>query len=52
MRALGEEAPPLAVAESVGWQPLAAIGDREFHIEESQEGDRRRALASPDIVTC
>ncbi len=42
MRALGEEAPPLAVAESVGWQPLAAIGDREFHIEESQEGDRRR----------
>ena len=42
VRALGEEAPPLAVAESVGWQPLAAIGDREFHIEESQEGDRRR----------
>ena len=52
VRALGEDAPPLAVVESVGWQPLAALGDLEFRIEESREGDRRRALVSPDVATC
>jgi hydrogenase maturation protein HypF len=52
VRALEEDAPPLAVVESVGWQPLAALGDREFRIEESREGDRRRALVSPDVATC
>ena len=52
VRALGEDAPPLAVVESVGWQPLPALGDRGFRIEESREGDRRRALVSPDVATC
>jgi hydrogenase maturation protein HypF len=52
VRALEEDAPPLAVVESVVWQPLAALGDRGFRIEESREGDRRRALVSPDVATC
>jgi len=52
LRGIAEEAPPLAVVDSVGWQPLAALGDREFRIEESRQGDRRRALVSPDVATC
>ena len=52
LRGIEEEAPPLAVVESVGWQPLAALGDREFRIQESREADRRRALVSPDVATC
>jgi hydrogenase maturation protein HypF len=52
LRALREDAPPLAVVESVGWRPLAALGDREFRIEESREGVRRYALVSPDVATC
>ncbi|HET7480837.1 MAG TPA: carbamoyltransferase HypF [Rubrobacteraceae bacterium] len=52
VRALEEDAPPLAVVESVEWKPLPALGDREFRIEESREGLRRRALVSPDVATC
>ena len=52
VRALEEDAPPLAAVESVDWRPLAALGDRGFRIEESREGDRRRALVSPDVATC
>ncbi len=52
LRTLEEDAPPLAVVESVGWQPLATRGDREFRIEESREGVRRQALVSPDVATC
>ncbi|MBA2712378.1 MAG: carbamoyltransferase HypF, partial [Rubrobacteraceae bacterium] len=52
VRALREDAPPLAVVESVFWQPLAALGDGEFRIEESREGLRRQALVSPDVATC
>jgi len=52
VRALEEDAPPLAVVESVEWQPLAVLGEREFRIEASQEGDRRQALVSPDTTTC
>ncbi len=52
VRGIEEDAPTLAVIEAVGWQPLAAIGDREFRIEESREGDQRRALVSPDVATC
>lgn len=54
--ALGEEeVPPLAEVESVGWEPVAAIGERGFRIEASREGDRwrrRQALVSPDTATC
>jgi hydrogenase maturation protein HypF len=52
VRALEEEAPPLAMVESVYWQPLATRGGREFRIEESSEGLRRQALVSPDFATC
>jgi hydrogenase maturation protein HypF len=52
LRAIEEEAPPLAVVESVLWQPLAARGERGFRIEESRQADRRLALVSPDVATC
>jgi len=52
VRALEEDAPTLAVVESVLWQPLATLGDGAFRIEESREGLRRQALVSPDVATC
>ena len=52
LRGIREEAPPLAVVEAVAWCPLATLGEREFRIEESREGVRRRALVSPDVATC
>ena len=52
LRGLREEAPPLAVVESVAWSPLAVVGESDFRIEESREGVRRRALVSPDVATC
>jgi len=52
LREIEGEAPPLAVVESVAWRPLAALGEREFRIEESREGVRRQALVSPDVATC
>ena len=52
VRALEEDAPPLAVVEYVGWQPLAALGESGFRIEVSREGVRRRTLVSPDVATC
>jgi hydrogenase maturation protein HypF len=52
LHGLEEDAPPLAVIETVAWRPLEALGQREFRIEESREGARRRALVSPDVATC
>ena len=52
LREVQEEAPPLAVVEGVSWRSLAALGERGFRIEESQEGVRRRAFVSPDVATC
>jgi hydrogenase maturation protein HypF len=52
LRGIEEEAPPLAVVEAVSWRPLAALGERDFRIEESQGGVQRRALVSPDVATC
>ena len=52
VRGIEEDAPPLAVVEAVAWRPLAALGERDFRIEESREGVRRRALVSPDVATC
>jgi hydrogenase maturation protein HypF len=52
VRALEEDPPPLAMVESVDWQPLATLGGREFCIEESREGLRRQTLLSPDVATC
>ena len=47
-----EKAPPLAAVESVSWRQLAVLEERDFRIEESREGVRRRALISPDVATC
>jgi hydrogenase maturation protein HypF len=52
VRGIEEDAPPMAVVEAVAWRQLAARGGREFRIEESREGVRRRALVSPDVATC
>jgi hydrogenase maturation protein HypF len=52
VRRIEAEAPPLAVVEMVSWRPLVALGERDFRIEESREGVRRRALVSPDVATC
>src|ERR687889_1501393 len=52
VRGIEREAPALAVVETVSWRPLVALGEREFRIEESREGVRRRALISPDVATC
>jgi hydrogenase maturation protein HypF len=52
VRALQEDAPPLALVESVHWQPLATLGGTEFRIEESRDGLHRRTLVSPDVATC
>ncbi|MDQ3637508.1 MAG: carbamoyltransferase HypF, partial [Actinomycetota bacterium] len=52
LREVKQEAPPLAVVEAVAWRPLAVRREREFRIEESREGVRRRALISPDVATC
>jgi hydrogenase maturation protein HypF len=46
------KAPPLAVVEAVAWRPLAVLKEKEFRIEESREGVKRRALISPDVATC
>jgi hydrogenase maturation protein HypF len=46
------EAPPLAMVETLTWQPCAPQGVLDFHIEESREGAQRRALISPDVATC
>jgi hydrogenase maturation protein HypF len=50
--AMQEEAPPLAVVEAVDRRRLTTLGERDFRIEESREGTRRRALVSPDVATC
>ena len=52
VRALEEDAPPLAVIETVEWHQLAPLGDSDFRIEESREGAQRHALVSPDVATC
>ena len=52
VRGIEEDAPPMAVVEAVDWRQLAALGGRDFRIEESREGVRRRALVSPDVATC
>ena len=52
LRAVEEEAPPLAAIESLGWQPLAPLEESGFRIEQSLDGTRRQALVSPDVATC
>lgn len=51
LRGITEDAPPMAVVESVEWRPLRAVGDEGFRIEASREG-AARTLVSPDVATC
>ncbi len=51
LRGITEDAPPLAVVESVGWEPLSACGDEGFRIEASRIG-AARTFVSPDVATC
>jgi hydrogenase maturation protein HypF len=52
LRRIEVEAPPLAVVETVTWQPQAVRGEREFRIAESRAGAQKHALVSPDVATC
>jgi len=52
VRRLREDAPPLALVESVTERSLAPTGERGFTIAASQAGSARRTLVSPDMATC
>lgn len=52
LRAIREEAPPLARIEAVTLRAGVVLGDDTFRIEVSRNGDHRRALISPDVATC
>ncbi|MDQ2743781.1 MAG: carbamoyltransferase HypF [Chloroflexota bacterium] len=52
LRDITEKRPPLAVVETVAWHAVPVRGERGFRIEESRDGNVRRALVSPDIATC
>lgn len=50
---LQAEAPPLAVIESIGFEPIATTGEQGFAIIASRHrGGEYPALISPDIATC
>ena len=51
VRSIEQDAPPLAVVESVSWTALPALGEDGFRIEESRDG-AARTLVSPDVATC
>ncbi len=48
---LRTDAPPLAIVESVGFEPVAVRGGTEFVIEDSSPGTGR-TMVSPDVATC
>ncbi len=50
--ALRDEAPPLAVVESVTAEVVPPRGDATFVIVESRAGGEHVALISPDMATC
>lgn len=52
LRAVRDNAPPLAVIDAMSWKLLDPRGDREFRIEESTAGGAKLALISPDMATC
>ena len=51
-RRLRDDAPPLAVVESVETRELATRGGTGFSIAGSSRTDGGRTLASPDVATC
>jgi hydrogenase maturation protein HypF len=46
------DAPPLAVIETITWQPAKVCHDGEFRILESRKGQHRHAFVSPDVAVC
>jgi hydrogenase maturation protein HypF len=52
IQAIRDEAPPLALVETVTSEPIAAGGDTTFRIVESAGGAEHRALISPDVAIC
>jgi hydrogenase maturation protein HypF len=52
LRRLVDDAPPLAVVETVEPKALAATGETNFTITESDDAGEPLALVSPDIATC
>ena len=52
LRALREEAPPLAEIEGVSVEEIPPNGDRGFRIERSREGGGSGGTIPPDIATC
>jgi hydrogenase maturation protein HypF len=52
LRRLAADAPPLAVVEKVEPEALAATGETNFTITESDDAGEPLALVSPDIATC
>jgi hydrogenase maturation protein HypF len=45
-------APPLAIVDRVSEETIAATGEHEFRITESEEGGEPEAAVSPDVGTC
>jgi hydrogenase maturation protein HypF len=45
-------APPLAIVDGVSEETIAATGELEFRITESEEGGEAEAAVSPDVATC
>ena len=49
---LANEAPPLAVVESIETQPIPLLGGTGFAIADTSRSDGGRTLASPDVAMC
>jgi hydrogenase maturation protein HypF len=52
VRALAEEAPPLAEVTAVRWQPVPPVGTEGFAIADSQRAGPAATLIAPDTATC
>jgi hydrogenase maturation protein HypF len=50
--ALWQEAPPLAVIDTVTEEPIPPVGDRSFTIEHSHAEAARSTPVSPDVAIC
>jgi hydrogenase maturation protein HypF len=44
--------PPLAIVDRVSEETIAATGELEFRITESEDGGEAEAAVSPDVATC
>ncbi|MDX1661090.1 MAG: carbamoyltransferase HypF, partial [Gemmatimonadota bacterium] len=52
VRALEDDAPPLAVIQELEVEPAEPVGHDGFRIVKSATGAARRTLVSPDVATC